>query len=934
MATERFRSEREVESRFIRRLLIELGWSEDEIHEDVPIEFRVGRQAATGRKPEADIVLAPPTPVPPTNAWVVIEAKKPTESLDDAADQAWSYAYGLKAYLFVTTNGDRLQIWQPSYYASEHVMVLDVRVTDLAKARIELTELLSRKYVLDRIHRILPEPIQIRKLDLSLYFRSLLARIASGALERRQLRGGPPSSDNNDVVEWPQDVNPGSRIQLTGLAGRGKTTCLALAMRHLARPPQICPIFLSLEFARPSSLSELIFEEVAPYLRATAATAQDIQDWFSSSTILLCLDDWDRAHPATRSRARAEFAAPYLHNTSIIIAGRTLDTPIPGFDQLTIGPYTDRERDNLVEHRLHELEAKFVSAERFWKLVPSHLRTLLNEPIILAKALEYVQIRHDRIAAFPMSLTQLLDQLFIVAVSGQDTSDKFADTVMRACELMLMCSYPTRLEELADVLKNLGSGFEPAEVAQRLVQAGILSKRRAGEYEYAHSIWRTHFRVRRDVRKLLAGSDAGAWVKEVAPEDRHLTTLLMASAIDKPDIQSTFLRALLGTDVGTYFNALRGRASIHSAASEKDHQRYCLEQVLFGRTELVSQCFPSLKRSLVPWNGTGSEQQLDGAGIVGFVSDGLIDYTLGLLPGNDRVCSSLDELYAGSNYTQHRGCRPDSGRLVSARSVLNEVKKLVDRRKLPGISWVGRERVRTLAFELYTHGVWTSDWNTITGAELKEWVQKGLAEVQKWKPTASAASLIFPSEFGKFWFASEILAVVEDLQQSGDADIPMDQLGLPGPDLPVDRSALFWEFYSPAQRIARVTALYSAVAETYRKICEIAFPGVSDEFLCGQGPLRAVVYVSQTDPGWSVWWEPVPLWGEPPVVHDECSPESLLLCQSINQTYAIHGRDNSWAFVEDRRGAWAPVHPEVTEIVSALLQEDLERLGRILEGAT
>src|SRR5689334_3024513 len=92
-----FRSERDVLGRFMHPLLTDLGWPANGIHACGPVTFPIGRRKAAGRKPEANLVLAPQPLSPSTVAGVVLEVKHPDQALDEAASQAWPYMLALKA---------------------------------------------------------------------------------------------------------------------------------------------------------------------------------------------------------------------------------------------------------------------------------------------------------------------------------------------------------------------------------------------------------------------------------------------------------------------------------------------------------------------------------------------------------------------------------------------------------------------------------------------------------------------------------------------------------------------------------------------------------------------------------------------------------------------------------------------------------------------
>jgi len=211
-------TEGDVETRVILPLLERLQWPRDETHSKVPVRsLKTGSRR--GRDFEADFVLAPPEPRPPKEGWVVVEAKRPGESLEDAAGQARSYCNGLNALLYLVCNGERLQVWQVLLAASPE-RVFETSIMDLDKNWGDLDLCLSRTAVLALFARVRNERVIVGEVDVSLYLQALLRAGASRRLCDRRAR----TADGESVVLGSDTVHrmvsARSSLVLVGAANR------------------------------------------------------------------------------------------------------------------------------------------------------------------------------------------------------------------------------------------------------------------------------------------------------------------------------------------------------------------------------------------------------------------------------------------------------------------------------------------------------------------------------------------------------------------------------------------------------------------------------------------------------------------------------------------------------------------------------------------
>ena len=111
MKTVTFRNEIEVEVKLIYPLLRHLGHLDADIDIRFPVALKLGSQATSG---VADwVVWRRGGTAGPRQVLLVVEAKSPTQQLDDGAiGQARSYAFALNAPYYLISNGIRISLFK------------------------------------------------------------------------------------------------------------------------------------------------------------------------------------------------------------------------------------------------------------------------------------------------------------------------------------------------------------------------------------------------------------------------------------------------------------------------------------------------------------------------------------------------------------------------------------------------------------------------------------------------------------------------------------------------------------------------------------------------------------------------------------------------------------------------------------------------------
>ncbi len=162
-------SERDIETKLLVSLFTQtLGYPFPELRFDVPVSLTFGREKLTKK---ADLVAYHGgQPV------IVVEAKKPTETLEAGMDQVDSYAFALKCRYSIVTNGRKL-ILRGYYSFNSRITILEANVDQLQRNEWKaLVDLLSYEAILGSIsekeNKV--QPLSEEKIrDYRRFFRAL-----------------------------------------------------------------------------------------------------------------------------------------------------------------------------------------------------------------------------------------------------------------------------------------------------------------------------------------------------------------------------------------------------------------------------------------------------------------------------------------------------------------------------------------------------------------------------------------------------------------------------------------------------------------------------------------------------------------------------------------------------------------------------------------
>jgi predicted type IV restriction endonuclease len=136
-----FDNEASVETRLISPLLKALGYENSDISPKHRVIFQEGK---AGRPYEADFVVFYGETHNRQTSLIVVEAKTPGESFDNAKTQAESYVANVRAPIYILSDGARFSVWQLQL-TQESECVIDVQVASLPAHRGRIESLLSKE---------------------------------------------------------------------------------------------------------------------------------------------------------------------------------------------------------------------------------------------------------------------------------------------------------------------------------------------------------------------------------------------------------------------------------------------------------------------------------------------------------------------------------------------------------------------------------------------------------------------------------------------------------------------------------------------------------------------------------------------------------------------------------------------------------------------
>jgi len=378
----KFTNEASVETRLVIPLLHVLGYNDNDIAPKYPIKFQEGRK---GRNPEADFVVFNGSPHNEDTSLIVIEAKTPNESFNDAKAQAESYARNVLAPFLLLTDGNKLEIWQLQPTQTSEC-VLTTSIEKLCSKRGEIEKFLIKDAVLEYSRSLHHKSIVTVTGDFEAYYLAELSRLSKYQhVIKRTL------SDYGNNQQAIYDSNQllscfANGVIILAASGLGKTTLshfLLLESIENCRTSQnqSIPFDIPLPDLAETKLSiiEFMRQRIEPHHRGiTEASLKDLLR--EKGAVMLC-DGFDRlSNEQKRITAELNNLLRDFPKLQLFVFSRSSTKPKLSLPSLELKPFTPEQQYVFLKPDIS-----------LWHVMPSVLKKLCEHPLLLQRLLVYWQ---------------------------------------------------------------------------------------------------------------------------------------------------------------------------------------------------------------------------------------------------------------------------------------------------------------------------------------------------------------------------------------------------------------------------------------------------------------------------------------------------------------------------------------------------------------
>lgn len=795
-----FSTEADVEVQLVLPLLTALGFGQGEIAAKPPLKC----VSTKGRKPEADFVVFAGGLQTKDSSLITVEVKKPGEDLDGAKLQAEFYAAWFRTPFLLSTNGERLEIWQMQI-SRESSCVLSSAVDQLDRGQVEYV--LSRSGVLAHCDTLQIKVIKLDDLELDDFIEAqserLMRILPPHALER-YVRGPLPSEASvvsaGDLLDL---CKPGALVQ--GGAGVGKTT-LALQLSGLALerlqadvPNARLPVhvFLPDVAALAQDLLAYVYDRVAAHIPSLVSFATFASLVLRKGRLLLLLDGYDRLSEESRATVQASLRAfeADFPSCQFVLFGRTGSNLDPHIPKFKLSRFSEVEVDSFLDC------AYLVDAQAVGHLATrmrrnAHWRQVSCWPYFANKMIEYFQLK----GSLPSSV-------------GEIMSD-WLDTILLAATRSNTKSFCLR-KGLVEISKELATGVVDVPKAaslvrdddgcvylDRLIDAGILV-RQGSVVELEHELLGSYLLA----TAIGVSDDVGfmrAFFSTVGTKRHEGILLFMQEELTTWPLQSVFWSALCDTSLVAYHRCLKHGSPIWPRDTSRRGKEMFLAEVLKGRNEIATRWFDPLY-----------DDEWAAVGIVGFVPDDYSEVRFHFQRSAAPVqLTSPEGATTGNCYFYLLGgpyVTVSGPREIGVKVFLRDLKKRIAVGDLRGgVVWT-QERVTHAIYEL--------------GGDDSRPIAELLEELRS----------------GHLFAPDEVQGDLETLVSSGFSRA--NDWALPPSDLSPDPNWNMWlwtDLYSDNQLVEYVRVLFERVHAAYREVATCSFPKLVGEVGLGRDLIHDV----------------------------------------------------------------------------------------------
>ncbi len=833
VGTKKFRSEAEVELLLVLPLLDALGYKREDISPKHPIDFQTGR---VGRKHEADFVTFYGPRWDRETSLVVVEAKPPTDSVDESQAQVESYAQNIRAPIFVSTNGIELRIWQTEI-STESRLILASKVSDLRVHRAEVEATLSKAVVVELCRRLLQKSIVEVSGEIAPYISVEIRRTTGWSvgvdrtLSEYDGHGSPmPSSGLFDR---------GSAI-ISAPSGYGKSVLSrqlhAEALARFWTHGERLPIYVYLPDFENSNESDLIaycYARITPHLPAMSDTM--FRSYLGSKGGVLVCDAFDRVSASKRPRVESGLRDMLrdFPTTRLFVFSKQAVAPTLGLPRLQLLLLNAEEKEAF---RQQFEGRKGADGPRFWPDGP--LESLTSYPLLFELILEYAFEKNHSAETLP----KLFDG-WLASLLGKETTPSARvklESVLTNVAKMGAEGLTARSTVIAQLIDQ---GVATVDI-DVLIEMGALVI--SGDtLDLPHEALGDYLRA----RAISGQTDAiqRLSLKSVELKPDSLFAQILLSLIRSEEGVHQLLSRILDIDLTFYVECLAycqdglGKSSVSARNSPAHASEYYLERILKGIEEPLTRYFSPLSTTVA----TTLIGEPSAIGISGHVIPGkqLVYRYAAIDPYADRVTKrSPGDMRGGQRFMNLTFFESINARQVGASDLATQLKEIIKARLLKGgLTWWNDRLVGFLRLLADKAGLTAPDELT----ELRKILLPHAGE------RIETRNGIFREAIG----ITEILAAVASLESEGEESVNRwpDRFGLTSAEtLPnAALAALLDEHFRRLQLI-------------YKEIVDVNFPELRHQLsFYGALPVRYQAWVAPGEFGsmrLAYTWMPVIDW--------------------------------------------------------------------------
>lgn len=904
-----------VELQLVLPLLGLLGYGKDDIAPKHTVIFQEGRK---GRPHEADFAIFNGEGRSKADALLVVEAKKASESLADARQQAESYAANVGAPFLLCTNGEAIEVWQMQL-ASVSERVVAGQIADILSLQAKLEVLLRKEAAAEYKRQIQRPSLTDRGPDLSAYMKQQLEAFRDHGIERRLKFG-----QSTTVMSYELLNRYFRGCFIEGPSGVGKSTLAASLMNNLVleyAQTRKVPIHVWLPdaFRQGINFRGFLADRIRPHCPAIVESV--LIEAFRTVGGWLILDGMDRLAEESAEALSIELRLLQqdFPRLGVVVFGRCQRLTDSALPVLTLCELNEQEQRKVAMLTLQS-EGRCYN---FFASMPLSFRPLGGVPLLLVRFLKgYAERGRIPVHAeelFSDWLTQLLSK------GGRRPSSQVAALTRAMDEVAwLTRAGPIRSEDAVHAIESAGIG---ASVFDDLVSLGAIAGSQSA-VELIHEALADYFRVK---RTLSARTLLEAELEKLDEASDGFFPILLTALVTDKEVASLVWQAVRHCNLDVFLQCIRFNAAMgsDSKTTTLDEVSQEVVQEFAWSLDCFLDRFPALRSSVV--GVLSGLLGKEGFRLIGALDEPDAYFSWQVQP----IDSGYEYLTHGTEHSYGilhgsridiQGTR-DRGMLLGAQHILKSLLELAQQRRLCGGPVYVEERLLSRLQRIELKG----SRSPICGYRLDDifrWLEPHRGEV-------------VGQSFDKQFLIEEVLTDVQFLRAMGQSSV----------------SAWWWDYLDPESMLPRDDAAviayfkekYRRIVLGYREVCEASLAGhLQNLGMYQSSPMRWSVVVERgieerpfkrpfcTE----ATWRPVQSWDEIECdvelvekinsnrPDDELVPELARLGRFTGRYLLTASRNFAVQFEQSKAYKAAPGESVVLVEISNWIAKDIESLFR------